>query len=62
MHEQLTVSGINQVPLLEQDPLEFVSLFRSIELTQQLPGTSLDPLAGEIGLGNVTLFLHVSSQ
>ena len=56
------MSGIDQVPLLEQDPLEFVSLFGSIELTQQLPGASLDPLAGEIGLGNVTLFLHVSSQ
>ena len=50
------------MPLLEQDPLEFVLLFGSIELTEQLPGTSLDPLEGEIVLGNITLFLHVSSQ
>ena len=56
------VSRINQVPLLEQELFKFLSLFDGEELLEQLPGTSLDPLAGEIVLGNVTLFLHVSSQ
>ena len=53
---------ILHVPLLWQDPLRFPSLLGASEFTEQLPDTSLDPLAGEIVSGNFMLLINVSSQ